>query len=162
MEELKSSDRVIHFPIVEGIKVSSIRTGPAFQHHMTIMLPIDDKIEKKIDNKKTFNIQWNGHDYLVKPKNVFAYGEINLEDEDDIDIIYKCNIAIPDDGIWVYSDYDYKTNTSKYRDGKLLQYTSYDNLKIFKQCYGMLGCPKSILLFKVYAPYIVRQTRRTI
>lgn len=158
--ELKSIEKTIDFPILSGIKVSWLRTGPACNHHMTIMLPIDDNIENKLDKKETFDILWNDHKYRIKPRNVFCYGEINLNDEDDIELIYECNISIPDSGIWVYSDYNYKTNTVKTRDGKLLQYTSFDNYKIIKQCYGMLGCPKKIVIFKVYAPYIAQRIRR--
>ena len=100
--------------------------------------------------------------YRVFPRNVFAYGTIDLNNDDDIETIYDCKITYPDSGIWVYSNYNYKTNTAKVIDNKLLQYTSFDNLKIFLQCYGMIGCPKQVLLFKVYAPFNNKQTRRTI
>lgn len=159
--ELKIIEKTIEFPTLSGIKVSWLRTGPACNHHMTVMLPIDDKIEKKLDKKETFDIEWNGRKFRVMPRNVFAYGELNLNDEDDIELIYECKISIPDDGIWIYSDYNYKTNTTKTKDGRILQYTSFDNYKIIRQAYGMLGCPKKIILFKVYAPYIVHQIRRT-
>lgn len=153
---------MIQFPILTGIRVSSIRTGAPYQHHVTLLLPIDKNIEKKLDKKETFDIKWNDRLFRVHPRNVFAYGEINLNNDDDIDTIYDCKIAFPDSGIWIYSNYDYKTNTAKIIDNKLLQYTSFDNLKIFLQCYGMIGCPKEVLLFKVYAPFINRQIKTTI
>ena len=159
MEQMKQTNRMIQFPTLTGIRVSSIRTGAPFQHHVVLLLPIDKAIEKKLDSKVPFKIKWNDSYYTVHPRNVFAYGEIDLDSDEDIDTIYDCKIALPDSGIWIYSNYDYKTNTAKIIDNKLLQYTSFDNLKIFTQCYGMIGCPKEVLLFKVYAPFINRQIK---
>ena len=117
--------------------------------YIVIIEPITEEQEERIDKSKLYygQLHYEKDDIIVEGRNIIMYGEINIKDKDDIDLINHFNL-INVDGSWIYSNFDYKKGIAVINDDKTFTYPTYNALEWFKYCYCMIGKPKRIIVYK--------------
>ena len=113
--------------------------------------PITEEQEIKIDNaEKYYNeIRYELKDgTIITSKNIYAYGEINIEDVNDINQIKSFNL-INSDGGRINSNFNYDKGCCTIKDNIATYYTTWNPIKWFKYCYCLIGKPNRIIIYKV-------------
>ena len=135
-----------HLP--NGVALSHFKDS--FGKHTIYLEPIDSSIEKQIDisAKKYGSVQyWKNDKCIATAKQIFCYGEIDLDKEEDWDLIGRFNIYPPDGG-WMYSNVDFETGIVVSVDRKFKQFQTWDCFKWFEYNYMLIGCPKRIIIYR--------------
>lgn len=114
-----------------------------------IMEPIDSQQEKRIDNSKKYygELRYEKDDTIIPGSDIYLYGEVNLNNNDDLDIIRRFNI-IPKDGGRIYSTFDYNSGTFVTENGIPKQYNTWDSVLWFSYCHVLLGKPERVIVYK--------------
>jgi len=115
------------------------------KEEVSVMMPITEEQEKEIISSNKFV----NDDYEINMDNIYAYGEINLNTQEDINAIKSFNLI--DDGDTaniVYSNTNYETGEVEY-DKVPKYYSEWDILKWFKYNLCLIGNPKRIIIFKI-------------
>lgn len=116
-----------------------------------IMIEINEKEEEQLDNIKDEIIKFTSGDKIFKisNKNIICYGEINLEDENNVNLISNFNFLnyLGSTGVSFVSNYNYKTHSCTSPKRKCLWTETWNPLDLFKFAHASLGKPKRILLF---------------
>lgn len=115
------------------------------KEEVSVMMPITEEQEKEIISSNKFV----NDDYEINMNNIYAYGEINLNTQEDINAIKSFNLI--DDGDTaniVYSNTNYETGEVEY-DKIPKYYNEWDILKWFKYNLCLIGNPKRIIIFKI-------------
>lgn len=128
-----------------------------FDHGKTrnciIMEPISEKEEDRIDKSASYfgatrHVLENGH--VVDKRDVYMYGKIDLENEEDINIIKQKNIVdLSLTESWVYTDIDFNTGNVIANNGKFLKYPTADPLLWFKFNHLLLGKPERVIIYRM-------------
>uniref|UniRef100_A0AAU8MID0 Uncharacterized protein n=1 Tax=Geladintestivirus 1 TaxID=3233133 RepID=A0AAU8MID0_9CAUD len=114
-----------------------------------IMAPIDDEIEARIDAGLDVVIHTEGYDYNVSPSKVLAYGDIDFNNNEDIDMIYHLELNIdPFSGCALPIPYYYDNHSVKVSKQGIKWFQTWDNYQIALFKHGALGKPKKIIIFK--------------
>lgn len=137
-----------------------------FSDKMVVVLEgIDEEQEKEIDKNKTYIFKnfFTNAKYAIGLTNVLFYGEINIDNEEDIRLIKKFN-CVPDSlgefpGV-IPSTFDYASASSDWVvDDRHPQ--GYRNIKFctnpidwFKYCHCEIGKPKRVIAFKTYIKFL--------
>ena len=114
------------------------------------MEAISEEEEKRIDNSKKYydNIRWKRPDgSVVDAKDIYLYGEVNIDNEEDIDYIIKYNL-IDDNNNWMYSNFDYDSGTCTTINRRCKSYPTWDAFTWFLYNYVLIGKPKRIIIYK--------------
>ena len=121
------------------------------------MEAIDENTEKNFDKQiklKDCFVYKTLSGSSVSNNAVYLYGEINLNNKEDIRYLDKFKNAILnpyDTGNWYYTSFDYKTGFVFYNENKQaylgINFVS-DYIEWFKQQYCKLGKPKRIIIYK--------------
>ena len=121
-------------------------------HSSVIMEAITEEEEIRIDKSRKYygEKQYERKDgYIVQDKDIYIYGEVNLDDKEDINIITSFNLVDEElNKNWVYSNFDFEKGTFTTKDGIAKTYPTSDALLWFKYNYVLLGKPKRIIIYK--------------
>lgn len=115
-----------------------------------IMEAITKEQEARIDNSsKYFGItRYERSDgVIIKDKDIYMYGEINLNDDNDLNIIEKFNL-INDNGEWIYSNFDYDEGTITSINKKFKTHQTWNPILWFMYCHCLIGKPERIIVYK--------------
>lgn len=114
--------------------------------HVIVLEPITEEQEKDIELYDYFSINREGNSIKIKTNNIYFYGEIDVNNEDDCDIIIKKHLV--DTNLihsWIPTNFNYNTgfaNTKKW-------YPTTNALDWFKYCHCRIGKPKRIIAYKI-------------
>lgn len=133
------------------------------KHGKIVLQVLTDKEEEQIDNSI---LKYGELTYLldnkikVRAKDIYLYGDIDLENQEDVKLLEKFNKIICDEyaaSNFIYSNVDYKTGRV-YSDerGIYLGYTCMNWNKWFNFNYLLLGKPKKIIIYSVSKNIIKR------
>lgn len=121
-----------------------------------VLQVLTDSEEEQIDNSilKYGELTYLLDDKIkIRAKDIYLYGDINLENQDDIKLLEKFNKIICDEyavSNFIYSDVNYKTGRVYSDDrGIYLGYTCMNWNKWFNFNYLLLGKPKKIIIYSV-------------
>lgn len=126
------------------------------KHGKIILQVLTDKEEEQIDNSI---IKYGELTYLldnkikVRAKDIYLYGDINLENKEDVKLLEKFNKIICDEyaaSNFIYSNVDYNKGIV-YSDerGVYLGYICMNWNKWFNFNYLLLGKPKKIIIYNI-------------
>lgn len=106
----------------------------------------EEKIDIAINNKNKIYLHNNEH--RLDAKSIYLYGEIDLDNDDDLDLIDKYNL-VNEDGNYIPCSFDYdNAETHTNEDGVVKQYPTTDPILWFKYCHCVIGKPKRIIVYK--------------
>ena len=117
-----------------------------------VMEAITEEDEKFIDNSakyygETHFVKKNGK--IIKDADIYVYGEINLNDPNDINIIKHFNMKNEEiNSNFVHSNFDFEKGCFTTKDGVAKTYPTSDALLWFKYNYVLLGKPKRIIVYR--------------
>lgn len=110
------------------------------------MEPISEKQEYEIDDTEKFVLE-DGTE--IEGKNIMAYGEISLKNDEDINLINKLPIICED----IFSCTNIIPTTFDYNKGTIKGINPWshiwDKLLWFKYNYCLIGKPKRIIIYKI-------------
>lgn len=121
-------------------------------YEQIIMEAITEEQENKIDKAYKY---YGEHKYITKEgtvitgKNIFLYGEVNLDSDDDIDVIERFPIVSEEMDNFIYSNFDYDKGTYTTIDEKPKGHFTCDRLKWFMYNHCLIGKPKRIIIYKI-------------
>ena len=110
----------------------------------TVMRPITEEDEKALDTYEKIKLD----DKVIVKDNIYCYGEIDVNNPEDVEYIKKFNIINLDANNSVHSDYDYEKGEVIIEGNIAKVYDCYDALKWFKYNYLLIGKPKRIIIYK--------------
>lgn len=110
----------------------------------TVMLPLTEEQEKVLDRDERIEID----NKIITKDNIYCYGEIDVNNPEDIAYIKKFNIINLDSSNSVYSNYDYDTGEVIVEGNVAKTHDCYDVVKWFKYNYLLIGKPNRILIYK--------------
>lgn len=116
------------------------------------MQPLTEEEENEIDNSVKYhgeNIFKHESGKMVKARDIYLYGTVDFNNEEDIDNIERFNL-IGDkstDNI-MYTNFDYNKGCFTTVDGKAKYCKTFNALTWFKYCYCLIGKPKRIIVYK--------------
>lgn len=115
-----------------------------------IMETITEEQETRIDNSAKYYgaIQFERKDgKIVASKDIYVYGEINFNNDEDLNLIEKFNL-VDEIGGWVYSNFNYKQGNFKTIDGLAKGRFTYNPVLWFKFCHVLIGKPERIIVYR--------------
>ena len=114
------------------------------------MEPITEEQEIRIDKSAKYYgaIRFERKDgVVVIAKNIYLYGEVNFDNDDDLDLIEKFNL-INEEGNWIYSNFDYENGNFTTVDGRIKSAPTWDLINWFKYCHVLIGNPQRNIVYK--------------
>lgn len=147
-----------------GIKKRTIlnRSNNSYMY----MEAISEKEEELIDeSKKEFStIRFKTKDgFILKPDDIFLYGEVNLDDPNDIYFINNKDILSMDPfmPMKINSNFNYEQETITSDDrGVFLVHDIFNKLDWFKFNYCLIGKPKRVIIFQIPKGVILEKYAR--
>lgn len=85
---------------------------------------------------------------IIGAKDIYLYGEININDDNDLDQIERYNL-IDDKGGIIYSNFDYEKGKVTIYDNIIKCYNTWDVIDWFKFCYCLIGKPERIIVYRM-------------
>lgn len=127
-----------------GIRNKAIlcRTNGIGEPTFTVMYPLTAEQEKQLDKYENTTI----NERRITRKSIYIYGEVNLNNQSDLDAIKKLNIGNAD-GNHIHSNFDYERGIVTYEDTVKFKLT-WDAIEWFKYNYCMLGKPERIVIYE--------------
>lgn len=114
-----------------------------------ILKPLTEEEEQRIDKSKLYYGEiryYESKDKYIVGRNIYMYGEINLDDDNDLDVIERFDLVPKDFGkMLINFDYDKGTYTTENGIAKTT-FTS-DPIEWFKYCYCQIGKPKRVIVY---------------
>lgn len=110
-----------------------------------VMMPISEKQENALDNGSEIKLgsRW------IAAEQIFCYGEMNFDNEDDIQLINNFEWIIEKKGLVIPANYDYDKHTCEAYDLKIGHHETFDNIKVVKYAHGCLNKPQRSIIFKI-------------
>ena len=119
-------------------------------NEVVVLQEITEKQEQELDDNECIHL----NDNLITRKQIYFYGEINVNSDDDVSIIEKCELMNQSDsGNIIYSNFDYEKGTVEY-DKTPKQYPTWNPLLWFKFNYCLIGKPKRCICYKISKSYL--------
>ena len=117
-----------------------------------VMEPITQEQENEIDNSfaEYGEIRFtrsNGD--ILKKQNIKLYGDVNLDNDDDLNAIEKYQFIDEDWRSFIYSNFDYERGTVGLVKDKFKYYPTKDPILWFKFNHCLIGKPKKIIIYKI-------------
>lgn len=117
------------------------------------MEAITEQEEQRIDNAPKYygEIRHVRSDsYIIPAKDIYLYGEVDFNNDDDIDNIERFNLINMDLNAcnWIYSNFNFKEGYFTTIDGIAKGYPTWNALKWFMYKYVLLGKPQRIIVYK--------------
>lgn len=118
---------------------------------LAVMKEITETDEKNIDKGLRFN---TGTQFIERDK-IILYGEIDINNENDIKLIKNKNLMFPEivSNI-VYSTFDYKSGIATTINNVYKMTIEVDPVKWFMYNYCLIGKPKRIIVYKTTKSYL--------
>lgn len=126
------------------------------KHGKIVLQVLTDNEEEQIDKSI---LKYGELTYLldnkikIRAKDIYLYGDINLENQEDVKLLEKFNKIICDEyaaSNFIYSNVDYnKRKVYSDERGIYLGYTCMNWRKWFKYNYFLLGKPKKIIIYSI-------------
>ena len=107
---------------------------------------ITEEDEKAIEESKSKRGDVNfltASGEIVDNSRIYMFGEVNLNDKEDLRIIEKYNL-INFDGNCIHSNFDYDKGTVEINKW----YQTFNPILWFKYCHCLLGKPKRIIVYR--------------
>lgn len=108
---------------------------------------IDESLENYVSPKFAID-----RDLILLPSNIYLYGQLDLEDNNDINLLMSKDIISVDpmEAAIIHSNFDYEhgTITSDEND-RFLVYNTWKKFDWFKYNYCLLGKPERIIIYKL-------------
>lgn len=133
-----------------GVPLSYVEHG---NKRVSIMIePISEEIENAIDNSPRYygeHIYNHPNGNIIKSKNIYMYGEIDFNNEDDLINIERFNLVgeKPYDN-FVPSSFNYDKGSYTLINNILKGSPTRDPIKWFMYCHCLIGKPKRIIVYK--------------
>mgnify|MGYP006982386358 CR=1 FL=1 len=122
------------------------------------MEAISEEEERRIDNSKWYydSIRWKRSDgSVVNAKDIYLYGEVDINKEEDINYIMKYHLIDDDDNNWMPSNFDYDAANFTTINNKRKEFTTWDAFEWFLYNHVLIGKPKRIIIYK--NPLIIKK-----
>lgn len=132
----------------EGVTLCHSNDNKTF--FTVVMEPITAEEEARIDKSSKYygTTRYERKDgAIINQKDIYMYGEIDLDSDDDLDIIEKFNL-IDERGNWMYSNFDYDAGTITTIERKLKQFQTWNPVLWFAYCHCLIGKPQRIIVYK--------------
>lgn len=114
--------------------------------YAVVITSINENQEKSLDNGESIELN---EKFIVNPKDVYCYGEIDFSNDDDINTINNFDwICDPVKGESIPAHYNYETHTCESINLHIGEHETFDNVKIAMYGHGCIGKPKRCLIFK--------------
>lgn len=129
-----------HLCLTESIKNKKI----------VIMEAITEEEEQRIDKSKDYygSIRYNKNNLVIDSKDIYLYGEVNLNDENDINFIKRFYLINPETS-FIYSNFDYDRGVYTTVNLKPRWCTTFDAIKWFKYNHCLIGKPNRIIIYRI-------------
>lgn len=121
-----------------------------------VLQVLTDKEEQQIDkSEKEYGELKYLFDkkYLIRAKNIYLYGDLNLNNKEDIKLIDKFKNVICDDlnpANWIYSNINFETGeVTSNEEGIYKGYSTTNYMKWFLYNYLLIGKPKKIIVYSI-------------
>lgn len=117
---------------------------------IVIMEAITEEEEQRIDKSKDYygSIKYNKNNLVIDSKDIYLYGEVNLNDENDINFIKRFYLINPETS-FIYSNFDYDRGVYTTVNLKPRWCTTFDPIKWFKYNYCLIGKPNRIIIYRI-------------
>lgn len=132
-----------------------------YKADVLIMEEITEEQEKEIDTRgeldEIFYITKKG--IRINAKDIFLYGEINLNSKDDLRLLNKSDIVTQEANYAanIPSDFDYETGiVTSNKDNRFLCHDTWNKLDWFKYNHCLLGKPKRIIIYRINKIHVKR------
>ncbi len=117
---------------------------------IVIMEATTEEEEQRIDKSKDYygSIRYNKNNLVIDSKDIYLYGEVNLNDENDINFIKRFYLINPETS-FIYSNFDYDRGVYTTVNLKPRWCTTFDPIKWFKYNYCLIGKPNRIIIYRI-------------
>ena len=131
-------------------RVTLCHTNVAKDKYYIYIEAITEEQEKQIDDSESIygELRYETDDFDIVGRNIYLYGGVNLDNEEDQLLIKANNLINENEGSWLISDYDYDTGDVTTKEGRLWKYPTFKPLEYFKYCYVLLGKPERIIIYR--------------
>ena len=129
-----------------GIRTKAMlcRTKTMGELVYTVMREITGAQEKEIDELKSVTID----NKIISKDNIYCYGEIDINNEEDIKYLQKFNIINLDAENSIHSGYDYEKGNVVIEGKIAMMRPTWDVIEWFKYNYMLIGKPKRVIIYK--------------
>ncbi len=133
------------------LKVATLCHIKAWRKESVILVPITAKEEKSIDVNNRFTLNLNSGDYTIPMDNIYMYGDINPDNDDDLDMIFNQELidSNEDTPCFVPSSFDYDKAEIIAIDNIVKRSPTWKPIKWFKWNYTLIGKPSKVVCCKV-------------
>lgn len=116
-----------------------------FKHRQDVCVleTIDENKELEIDKTKKYK---NNEGITIDANSIYFYGDIDINNEKDIELIYHKNLI--DDNAIIRSDFNYEKGIH-YVSDVVRESPISDPLKWFKYNYCLIGKPNKVIVYKI-------------
>jgi len=128
------------------------------------MEPITEEEEQRIDKSSKYygeirHVKEDG--YIIPSKDIYLYGTVDLDNEEDIKYIEKFNLidTKPYACNWIYSNFDFDKGCFTTIDGIAKGYSTQDAFIWFLFNYVLLGKPERIIIYNYPVNKIIYDNR---
>lgn len=129
-----------------GIRKKAIlcRIKTMGDYSYTIMIGITEAQEKELDELNSITID----NKLISKDNIYCYGEIDINNEQDVQYLKKFNIINLDAENPIHSNYNYEEGNVLIEGRVVITRPTWDVIEWFKYNYMLIGKPKRVLIYK--------------
>jgi len=118
--------------------------------YVCVLESITKEQEDNIENKGIFVFENNGYKKDIPIEQIYFYGDIDLNNEEDIKIIKSKNLVdVECKTSMIPVDFDYNTGYGKIEHNIPKIYPTIDSVKWFKYVHCRLGKPKYVIAYKI-------------
>ena len=127
-----------------------------------VMEKLSDRDNELLDASMELDTQPNfliDGKYFVPKRDIFLYGEIDLNNSDDLELIKDTDIMTDEinQASNIPSDFDYETgDVYANNEGIYKCHDTWNKLDWFKFNYCLLGKPSKIIIYKINKQYVPR------
>lgn len=124
-----------------------------------VMEEISEEDENNIDKIMTKDNGYfsNKENYMIPTRDIFLYGEIDLNKKSDINLIENTDLIIEDinNACNIPSNFDYDKGIIYSDNENIFRcHNTWNKLDWFKYNYVLLGKPKRIIMYKIHKNYV--------
>lgn len=131
---------------LHGIRKKAIlcRTKAMGDIVYTVMKEITEEQEKKLDDVEAVNID----NKVIGKHDIYCYGQIDINNEEDLNYLKKFNIINLDAENPIHSGYDFDKGTAVVEGDIAKTHPCWNAIEWFKYNYLLIGKPKRIIIYK--------------
>lgn len=120
---------------------------------------------EKLEEEMYFMKQVGKNQVRIPARDIFLYGEININNQDDLDLLRNSDIITQDvnQAANIPSDFDYESGFAFSNDRNVFKtHDTWDKIDWFKFNHCLIGKPSRIIIYRINKMYVPRNrsTRR--